>query len=277
VPNDDPKATFLGEAQWKWLEAELKKPAEVRLICSSIQVVPEDHGFEKWTNLPREREKLYALLRATKAAGVVLLSGDRHLAELSAMDAGLGYTLFDLTSSGLNQANKRWRALETNRHRVATMDRGDNFGLVRIDWNKDDPQISLEIHDDDGDVIIRQKVPLSRLQPRALAKKGGAAGLAAEAMKHLDKEWKVEMTVQAVGANRGKTIVFLNSARDYRSDRNLTIVLDMEALAGALKEKKIDPQEHYLKKKIRVTGTVELYNDRPQIKVKKLDQIKVVE
>jgi alkaline phosphatase D len=48
VANTDPKATILGAVQWKWLAEQLKVPAEVRLICSSIQLSPEDHGFEKW-------------------------------------------------------------------------------------------------------------------------------------------------------------------------------------------------------------------------------------
>lgn len=281
VPVDDPKATMLGEAQWKWLAEQLKQPAEVRLLCSSIQVVPEDHGFEKWTNLPRERARLYRLLRDTKASGVVVLSGDRHLAELSVMDADIGYPLYDLTSSGLNQANKRLRPLEVNRRRVATMDAGDNYGLVRVDWDKEDPLLSLEIHDDIGDVIIRHKVPLSRLQPRETKKKGGAAAgtdLAAEARKHLDKEWTVEMTVRAAGVNRTKTLVFLNSEKDFRSERNLTVVLDLEALAKELKDAKVgDPQKHYLGKKVKVTGTVTEFNDSPQIRVTKLAQVRVVE
>ena len=58
-------------------------------------------------NFPHERERLYKLLRDTRAGGVVLLSGDRHLAELSVTDAGLGYPLFDLTSSGLNQGSPK--------------------------------------------------------------------------------------------------------------------------------------------------------------------------
>ena len=105
VPSDDPKARMLSEEQWTWLEARLKEPAEVRLLASSIQVVAEDHGFEKWANFPRERQRLYKLIRDTKAAGLVLLSGDRHLAELSLMDGDVGYPLYDLTSSGMNQAN----------------------------------------------------------------------------------------------------------------------------------------------------------------------------
>jgi len=276
--SDDPKATFLGEAQWKWLEEQLKKPAEVRLVCSGIQVVAEDHAFEKWMNFPRERAKLYKLIRDTKASGVVFLSGDRHLAELSMMDGGAGYPFFDLTSSGINQGNKRWRPLETNRHRVATMNVGDNYGVVRIDWDKKDPIVGLEIHDDEGDVTIRRKVPLSRLRYSDRKSKADVTGLAAEALEHVDKEWTVEMTVNATGTTRNKAMTFLNSEKDFRSAKNLTIVLDVKALAKELERAKIeDAGKHYAGKKIKVSGTVTLFEDRPQIRVTKLSQIEVVE
>jgi alkaline phosphatase D len=165
VANTDPAATMLGEAQWRWLEEQFRAPAEVRIIASSIQVVPEDHGSEKWMNMPRERERLYRLIRDTRAAGVIFLSGDRHLAELSMMDGGVGYPLYDLTSSGLNAGSKTWRAYEVNRHRVGTMNWGDNFGMVQIDWERDDPQIRLQSRDADGDIAIQRKINLSTLQP----------------------------------------------------------------------------------------------------------------
>src|SRR5262249_15601035 len=154
VPNTDPAATFLGETQWQWLEEQLRVPAEIRIIASSIQVVAEDHGFEKWMNMPLQRERLYKLIRDTKATGVFFISGDRHGAALSMMDGGVGYPLYDLTSSGINQASKRWRTFETNRHRIATMNVGDNFGMIVIDWDRPDPRLSLQIHDDEGDVTI---------------------------------------------------------------------------------------------------------------------------
>jgi len=165
LPTDDPAATMLGDAQWAWLEEQLKEPAEVRIIASSIQVVAEDHGWEKWMNMPAERAKLFKLIRESKAAGVILLSGDRHLAELSMMDGGVGYPLYDLTSSGLNSGGKRWRAFEPNQHRVGTMNWGDNFGMVTIDWSQADPQISLVIYDGAGDINIQRKIRLSTLQP----------------------------------------------------------------------------------------------------------------
>ena len=161
--DDDPAATVLGEAQWIWLREQLLHPAEVRLICSSIQVVAEDHGWEGWINHPLERRKLYRLIRETRANGVVFLSGDRHLAELSMMDGDTGYPVYDLTSSGLNRGAKAWRPFEPNQHRIATMNFGDNFGWIEINWNTPAPFISLQIRDLEGDIRIQQKLPLQVL------------------------------------------------------------------------------------------------------------------
>ena len=164
--NHDAGITMLGEAQWKWLEEQLKMPAEVRIIASSIQVVPEDHHWELWMNMPVERQRLFNLIRDTSANGVLFISGDRHLAELSVMDAGVGYPIFDLTSSSLNKSARKFRPLEENRHRVGTMNWGDNFGLIAIDWQQKDPQIRLQVRDDVGDVIIQRKINLSTLQAK---------------------------------------------------------------------------------------------------------------
>ncbi len=283
VPNPDKKATMLGEAQWQWLERQLRVPAKLRLLVSSIQVVPEDHGWEKWTNLPHERERLYKLIRDTKAGGVVVLSGDRHLAELSVMDAGIGYPLYDLTSSGLNQGYvKGWRAQEVNRHRVATMNTGHNFGLVTIDWDRPDPLIRLQIRDESGEVTIQEKVPLSVLQPGVLKSKGSQrARLATGELltkdvieKYLDKRCTVELQVTATGASA--TLVFLNSASDRQSEDNFTVVLDKAAQAK-LKEAGVTvPRTHYEGKSIRATGVLSLFRERPQIIVSDPAQIEIL-
>jgi alkaline phosphatase D len=166
--NTDPTTTILGEAQWRWLGEQLRVPAEVRLLASSIQVVAEDHGFEKWMNFPHERDRLFNLIRDTGAEGVIILSGDRHLAELSMMDARVGYPIYDVTASGFNQATRSWRPFETNRHRVATMNWGDNFGVVNIDWDQPDPRISMQIRDVDGDITIQQKIRLSTIRRKTV-------------------------------------------------------------------------------------------------------------
>lgn len=165
VPSDDTTQTMLGEAQWAWLEDQLRQPADVRVIVSSIQFVPEEHRWEKWANLPHERERMLDLLRATEAKGVFFISGDRHLAEISRLDAdtGIGYPLYDITSSGLNRGGGG-SAEEPNRHRVGENFRANNYGLISIDWEAADPTITFHVFDDAGQEGLRQQVALSMLQ-----------------------------------------------------------------------------------------------------------------
>jgi alkaline phosphatase D len=170
-PLRDPQATMLGNEQWKWLEDRLKEPAELRLVCSGIQVVGADQPNEKWANLPLERERLFKLIGQTKASGVIFLSGDRHHGEISATrpdadaaagaGAGAGYPLYDVTSSGMNCPHRPWN--EPNRLRVGELLCESNFGMIEIDWNKPDPVVSLLVCNGEGIPNLREDVPLSRL------------------------------------------------------------------------------------------------------------------
>jgi len=162
LPTTDPKATLLGAKQWTWLEEQLRVPAQLRIIGSSIQVVDEDYGGETWANFPLERTRLFTLL--WRSTGSLFISGDRHFAELSVMDSEAGYPTYDLTSSSLNWSEHMFRLPERNRHRVAVLNRGDNFGLIEIDWARRDPLIRLKIIDEDGDTMIHHKVELSVLR-----------------------------------------------------------------------------------------------------------------
>jgi len=305
TPNSEPGVTILGEEQWKWLEEQLQQPAELRLIGSSIQVVADDHPFEKWSNFPAERARLFKLLRDTKVNGVVLLSGDRHLAEISQMDANLGYPLFDVTSSGLNMGNRRWRAPELNKHRIATMPSGDNFGLIVVNWEITPPSVRLQIRDIGGEVTIQQKFDLPLLTPSApseavattpppvvprsrrpapatsapapVVKTPGAITVP-EAIKKVGEKVTVEFRVSATGKTQTNSRVFLNSTANRNDDQNFTVVLVMKDVGDALKTAGVtDPVSYYKNKTVRVTGTVTLFQDRPQIVVEDATTIGVVE
>jgi len=279
LPNTDPTATQLGEAQWKWLEAELKKPAEVRLLASSIQVVADEHPFEKWANLPLERDRLYKLIRDTKANGVVILSGDRHLAEIALDVKSVGYPLYDITSSGLNQGSKNWRAPEKNTHRVASMPFGDNFGMILIDWSGGDPRLSLQIRDEDGDTACGVKVRLSTLKgtgaPVAVAppKTPLPEGVLspAEAAKKVGEKVTVQYTVASSG---GQANLYLNSDKNFRAKENFAVVLTPKAKTGKWDKAS---GETFNGKTIRATGTVKLNKDAPQLDVTDPAQLEIVE
>lgn len=286
IPNLDPKATVLGEEQWKWLEGELKKPAELRLLCSSIQIVAEDHGFEKWMNFPLERERLYKLLKETKANGVIILSGDRHLAEISCQTDAIDYPLFDVTSSGLNQADKKWRPAEKNKHRVGIMTHGDNFGIIQIDWSTPSPKVSMQIRDVEGEITLRETIPLTLLQPGSLVAKKepkdpksefkpreGAIS-PAEALTKKGEKVVVEFRVLSTGMTKDGSRMFLNSEKNFRDKENLTIVLTKDARKGIWEKATGDT---FLNKPIKVTGTVSEFNGSLQIEIKDEKMIEIIE
>lgn len=160
LPNPSNKAAILGSQQWQWLENQLNQPASIRIIVSSIQIIPEQHCFEKWANFPAERNRLFNLIASSKAKNVILISGDRHLGEISQLQhSEVSYPVFELTASGLNSAGAGLG--ELNNHRLHEDNlRVDHFGLIRIDWQNE--TIHLDLRDINGDLlqtkIIRLKL-----------------------------------------------------------------------------------------------------------------------
>ena len=154
----DPTGDVLGEAQWQWLEKELtNSDADLHVIGSGIQVLPEEHVYEKWANFPTARQRLLDLLGKTKPKGAMLISGDRHMAEVSRVAVpGLGYPLFDITSSGLTHVSPPHE--EPNRHRVGNIVSKLNYGLITIDWSHPRPVATVRINGDDQATYLTQAI-----------------------------------------------------------------------------------------------------------------------
>lgn len=159
-PDSDPSKTMLGDAQWKWLEAQLRKPADLRLVVSSIQVLAESHGWERWGQLPRERRRLFRLIGETGASGVIFLSGDRHLGALYVNSDAGPYPFYEITSSSLNRP---WRAAgEFDARQLGTVFGHENFGTIDIDWRK--RLVSLSLRDMNGHIARNRVVRLNALK-----------------------------------------------------------------------------------------------------------------
>jgi alkaline phosphatase D len=159
VPNPDPALTILGPAQWRWLEEALREPAELRLLVSSIQVIAEGHGWERWGLLPAERERLYQLLVKSQARNTILLSGDRHRGALYRVTPAVegAWPLYELTSSSLNLSFGGQE--EPGPHRVGASFTGENYGLIDIDWAR--RAVTLRLRDMNRKDILTQEVSLS--------------------------------------------------------------------------------------------------------------------
>ena len=167
IATTDTTRSMLGEEQWQWLAEQLAEAAEVRFLISSVQVVAHEHGWETWGNMPHERERLYNLIRDTEANGVIMLSGDRHLTEVSVDSGQLGakppYPMWDFTVSGMTDEEKV--VTEDNTFRKGDVFRQSHFGTVEIDWGKNQggAEVILKAINENGDILNFQRVKIAEL------------------------------------------------------------------------------------------------------------------
>lgn len=148
------EGTILGEEQWNWLENELSnEEVSLYIIASGIQFISEDHDYEKWANFPQERQRLFDLIEEKQPKGTLLLSGDRHIAEISSMQLkALNYPLIDVTSSGLTHV---WENApqEPNQHRVGKLINELNYGIVKIEETENGLRVISEIRGKDQELF----------------------------------------------------------------------------------------------------------------------------
>jgi len=146
-PQTSPDSTMLGQQQWEWLELQLRKPADLRIIGSGSQFGITWNGYESWANFPHEQKRMYELIKRTRASGVVFISGDVHYAEISkVVEPGL-YPIYDVTASGLSST---WEFATPNENRIAGPVMQNHFGLLSIDFNAAQPYVRMEIWDKDN-------------------------------------------------------------------------------------------------------------------------------
>ena len=146
--NKTKEATILGNEQWMWLEKTLKIKADVVILISSIQVLPTEHGYEKWSLFPNEMKRLIANIKNINAR-TIIISGDRHKAAIYNDN-----NLFEVTSSSMNRpikANVIMRADETDALMVGKVFNKENYGLLVIDSKLKTLQMSIK--NIDGNVV----------------------------------------------------------------------------------------------------------------------------
>ncbi len=108
--------------------------ATFNIIVSSIQFLSCEHGFETWGNMPHEVDKLENLIKSTQAKNVIIISGDRHISEISKKQIeGISYPLIDFTSSGLTHSYTDFNE-ETNPYRVGNVVSNKSFGILKFEY-----------------------------------------------------------------------------------------------------------------------------------------------
>lgn len=142
----EPSAPMIGETQWSWLEEQLtSSDAKIHFIMSGLSITSDKIIFsEEWADYPSELNRMLNLIKLKKPKGVVFLSGDKHFASifrnhghLEFMSSGMTHTI----SKGIRKY--LGRSYETSFF-------GLNYGIIKIDWNDNNPKLSLMIRNREG-------------------------------------------------------------------------------------------------------------------------------
>ncbi len=157
-PNKYGEGTVLGPQQWKWFQNELSNSnADFNIIVSSIQLLSYKHGYESWGTFPHEVDKMKNVIKTSKAKGVLVLSGDRHISEFSGTQIdGLNFPLVDFTSSGLTHSYSGFKG-EENPDRIGEVVSEISFGILKFDFKAN--KITMQMRGKDN--VLQQEITQS--------------------------------------------------------------------------------------------------------------------
>ncbi|MFB6249011.1 MAG: PA14 domain-containing protein [Salinibacter sp.] len=139
---------MLGPEQRRWLDEQLRRPADLRLIVSGTQLLlPGASSSETWAKYPEARQRLFRSIRRSGAERVVFVTGDQHYAEVGRVDNALDYDAVELQFAGINQIEDP----VFNPHRVtAPIHSKHSYALIDIQWARsaqDPPHLLFRVFD----------------------------------------------------------------------------------------------------------------------------------
>ena len=163
-----PKAknpSMLGSVQKAWLMQQLTSArGTFKVVCSSVpwDFRTKGDSLDTWNGYQQEHEEILSFIEDSHIEGVVLMSADRHRSDAWKIERPNGYGFHEFNSSRL-----------TNQHVHPTMEKAgaifsynklQSFGLVTFDTTRDDPQVTYDVVNIDGEMPHSLTVKRSELQ-----------------------------------------------------------------------------------------------------------------
>lgn len=142
--DEGPEGDTLGEAQWEWLELQLKEPASLRLLVSGYQILlGADVSSETWSKFPKSKNRLMEVIRRTGTENLIIITGDQHYAEVLKVPDLLDMDAYEIQFSGLNQIEAShlipFRQTPTIRSK-------HTYAMLDIEWNETDVDVAHVVY-----------------------------------------------------------------------------------------------------------------------------------
>ena len=150
-PKETPRS-MLGPVQKKWLKDQLRNAdGTFKVLCSSVpwDFRTKGDSLDTWNGYKKEHEEILGFIDEQKIEGVVLMSADRHRSDAWKLSRPNGYDLYEFNSSRLT--NQHIHPTMEKKGAIFSYNKPQSFGLVTFDTTKDDPQVTYEVVNIDGE------------------------------------------------------------------------------------------------------------------------------
>ena len=179
APPGDTAGDFLGKDQLAWLKDKLlKSRATFKFVVVGSQVLDDSYWGESYAKYPVERNDLFDYIVSNNIKGVILLTGDRHYAELSKID-WKGYPIYDFTSSPLTSPvinYTRMKGFHNTYNVEGTKLYKRNFGKVLLSGPAGNRVCRLALYGIGGKLIWTHDIKSSELQQKTEGVEPGSKG-----------------------------------------------------------------------------------------------------
>jgi alkaline phosphatase D len=160
-----PDNTVLGAEQFQWLiDALISSRAPFKFVAIGGQVLNPRAEHETYANVsPAERQRLIDAITAQNIPGVIFLTGDRHLTELTRIDRSGDYPLYDLTVSPLT-AGPFATGTANPASVPGTLVTQRNFALLDFSGPRQDRVVRISIRDPAGTELWSRSIRAAELR-----------------------------------------------------------------------------------------------------------------
>ncbi len=158
--------TILGKEQFEWLiNALVASHATFKVVVIGGQVLNPAAVYETYANYAEERQLLIDTITKEDIPGVIFLTGDRHITELTMMPRKGTYPLYELTCSPLTSGIFTGAQKEANTLRVeGTLVEEQNFALLKFSGKREERMLIMSIYNKDGEELWSRSIRASDLQ-----------------------------------------------------------------------------------------------------------------
>lgn len=155
--------TLLGETQMQWLFEGLKNSkAAFKILCFGNQVINPYSGGETYAKFQKEYQYFLQKIIANKIEGVVLMSGDRHHADLEVLKQENMYPLYNFTTSPLtswlNPVYSGSKEYLSPLLVSGTIVNDYNYGMLEISGEQGNRILTIYCKNKSGDVIWKHSI-----------------------------------------------------------------------------------------------------------------------